>query len=33
MAGTIMNCLWFDKGEACKAAEFHATVFPLRRRR
>ncbi len=28
MAGKIMNCVWFDKGEARKAAEFYASVFP-----
>src|SRR3954469_3936441 len=28
MAGKIMNCLWFDKGEAREAAEFYASVFP-----
>ena len=28
MAGKIMNCLWFDKGEARKAADFYASVFP-----
>ena len=28
MAGKIMNCLWFEKGEARKAAEFYASVFP-----
>ena len=28
MAGKIMNCLWFDKGEARKAAGFYASVFP-----
>ena len=28
MAGKIMNCLWFDKGEARKAADFYARVFP-----
>ena len=28
MVSKIMNCLWFDKGEARKAAEFYANVFP-----
>jgi len=28
MASEIMNCLWFEKGEARKAAEFYVSVFP-----
>jgi predicted 3-demethylubiquinone-9 3-methyltransferase (glyoxalase superfamily) len=28
MASKITTCLWFDKGEARKAAEFYASVFP-----
>ena len=28
MTGKITNCVWFEKGEARRAAEFYASVFP-----
>jgi predicted 3-demethylubiquinone-9 3-methyltransferase (glyoxalase superfamily) len=28
MSNKMITCLWFDKGEARKAAEFYASVYP-----
>ena len=28
MANEMITCLWFDKGEARRAAEFYASIFP-----